>query len=160
MRFVPLLMLAALLVTLPACAKKSSPTSAPGALAPQTSVQRATVQTNEGKVTMGQGAVDPASLGLPVYPGATPSEAGSYSLTAQQGSAQIVTIETKDPYDKVVAFYKANLPAGTQSVLAGSGTGATAQFAVGKASDKVHKQIIIAQSGGTVKITMLVGTGQ
>jgi hypothetical protein len=160
MRFVPFLMLAALLAAFPACAKKSSPTTAPGASTPQTSVQQATVQTNEGKVTMGQGAVDPASLGLPVYPGATPSEAGSYSLTAQQGSAQIVTIETKDPFDKVVAYYKANLPAGTQTVVAGAGTAATAQFAVGKSTDKVHKQIIIAQSGDTVRITMLVGTGQ
>ncbi|HME81923.1 MAG TPA: hypothetical protein VKF82_07580 [Candidatus Eremiobacteraceae bacterium] len=160
MRLVPVLMLAALLAVFPACAKKSQTTTAPGAMAPQTSVQRATVVTTQGKVTMGQGAVDPNSLGLPVYPGATPSEAGSYSMTAPQGSEQILTIETKDPFDKVVAFYKDKMPAGTQSALTGSGSAATAQFAIGKPADKVHKGIIIAQSGGTVKITMMVGTNQ
>jgi len=143
-----------------ACAKNSAPQTAPSSNSPQSSIQQATVNTNQGKVTMGQGAVDPNSLGLPVYPGAQPSEAGSFSVTSQQGSSQIVTIVTKDPYDKVVAFYKAKMPAGTQVAITGSGTGAKAQFVQAKTGDKVQKSVIIAPAGDSVNITMIVGNSQ
>jgi hypothetical protein len=150
--------LVAALAVLSACAKQAPSGSNTSSGPPTSSVQKATVQTSQGQVVMGQGAVDPNSLGLPVYPGATPSEAGSYSMQAKQGSAQIITLETHDPYDKVVAFYKDKMPAGTTTFQTGSGAGATAQFIVGKDTDKSHKQIVIAQSGGLVRITMLVGT--
>lgn len=167
MRFGAALMLVAMVALLPACAKKSTTENAPAnpgatttAATPGSSVQQATVQTSQGKVTMGQGAVDPNSLGLPVYPGATPIDAGSYSMQTAQGSAQIVTVETHDSYDKVIAFYKDKMPPGTQSFLVGSGSTASAQFVVGKDTDKSKKQIVIAQSNGAVRITMLVGTNQ
>lgn len=162
MRSAVTLALLAALFTMSACAKSnstqtgSSSSSAP----PQSSIQQATVNTNQGKVTMGQGAVDPNSLGLPVYPGARPSEAGSFAVTSQHGSSQIVTVVTKDSYDKVVAFYKAKMPAGTQVAMTGSGTSAKAQFVQAKAGDKVQRSVIIAPAGDSVNITMIVGNNQ
>jgi hypothetical protein len=166
MRFSTALMLVAMVALLPACAKKSTtenPPAAgasPAAATPGTSVQQATVQTDQGKVVMGKDAVDPAKLGLPIYPGATPTEAGSFSVQGKSSSAQAVTIETHDPFDKVVAFYKANMPAGTQLFQASGGAAASAQFVTAKASDKSQKQVVITQSDGVVKITMVVGTNQ
>ncbi|MBV8081606.1 MAG: hypothetical protein JOY86_01335 [Candidatus Eremiobacteraeota bacterium] len=162
MRFGLMLALAAALAAFPACAKNSAPQTAPGTTteqSPTSSVQQATIQMPQGKVQMGQGAVDPNTLGLPVYPGATPSQAGSFSVSgAQGGGTQIVTIVTKDPFDKVVAFYKAKMPAGTQEVQTGSGATAKAQFVAGKASDAEHKNVIIAPSGDAVNITLIVGS--
>ncbi|HEV2909288.1 MAG TPA: hypothetical protein VGX02_08415 [Candidatus Eremiobacteraceae bacterium] len=168
MRFGAALMLVAMIALLPACAKKSTTENGPAATAgattaaatPESSVQQATVQTNQGKVVMGKDAVDPSKLGLPVYPGATPSDAGSFSIQGKDSSAQAVTIETHDPFDKVVAFYKANMPAGTQSFQASSGSEASAQFVTAKSNDKSQKQVVISQSNGVVKITLLVGTNQ
>ena len=154
---------AAMLLT-SACAKSgSSQQSAPAqqnSEAPQSSVQQASVQTQQGKVTMGQGAVDPNSLGLPLYPGAQPSDAGSFAVTNQQGGTQIVTMVTKDGYDKVVAFYKAKMPAGTQEVVSGEGAAAKAQFVEVKAHDKVQRSVIVAPAGDSVNITMIVGSSQ
>jgi hypothetical protein len=161
MRFGLMLVLAAALA-LPACAKNSAPQTAPNgstANSPTTSVQQATVQMPQGKVSMGQGAVDPNTLGLPVYPGATPSEAGSFSVTGSHGNGtQIVTVVTKDPFDKVVAFYKAKMPAGTHEVETGSGSTAKAQFVAGKSSDSAQRSVIVAPAGDAVNITLIVAT--
>jgi hypothetical protein len=160
MRFGAALILVAMIALLPACAKKTTTVNTPNGpvtVTQDNSVRQATVQTDQGKVTMGQGAVDPNNLGLPVYPGATPSEAGSYSMQTKQGSAQIVTIETHDPFDKVVAFYKDKMPAGTQSSQTATGAAAVAQFVNGKDTDKSHKQVMISQANGVVRITLIVG---
>lgn len=164
MRFRSALALILLLAVFPACAKKTTTVNTPNTpngpvtVTQNDSVRQATVQTDQGKVVMGQGAVDPNSLGLPVYPGATPSAAGSYAMQSKQGSAQIVTIETHDPFAKVVAFYKEKMPPGSESAQAAAGGNATAQFVIGKPTDKSHKQVMITQAGDVVRITMVVGS--
>lgn len=161
MRFRVAIALVSMLAVFSACAKKTTTVNTPNGPVTVTqndSVRQATVQTDQSKVVMGQGAVDPNTLGLPVYPGATPSVSGSFSVQAKQGSAQIVTIETHDPFDKVLAFYKEKMPPGTQTSQITTGGNATAYFDTGKSKEKMHKQIQILQSGDVVKIVMMVGT--
>src|SRR5581483_7206536 len=58
-----------------------------------------TVKGAGSEMKFGKGAVDPAALGLPVYPGATQSE-NSVSLNAatKNGSGQMATLATNDSF--------------------------------------------------------------
>jgi hypothetical protein len=115
--------------------------------------QSVTVQTKEGTATYGQGAVDMAKLGLPVYPGAEATTA-NYSAQGVQGSGQVVVLTTADPFAKVEGWYKAQMPAGSEKMNMTSGGTSIADFAEGTSSDKQQKIVQISASDGKTSIML------
>jgi hypothetical protein len=101
-----------------------------------------TVQTSDGTMAIGQG-VDPAKLGVPVYPGAQAGQPASITTATGNGSTVIASFTTVDAFDKVYAYYKQQLPAGAERMKATSGNGSVASFQVGSqtAPDTVAVQI-------------------
>jgi len=152
MRFSLILVLVATFTLLPACAKKST-SSGPVSIQEQNGVRQVTVKGSEGTTQIGEGVVDPNTLGLPVYPGAVPSKGGSFSSHTKQGGAQIVTIETNDPFEKVYAFYKANMPPGSEKMKVGQ---SMATFQVSSGKDSSRKGVSVATYQGKTEITLIV----
>ncbi len=101
-----------------------------------------TVKTNDGTIAVGQG-VNPAQLGVPVYPGAQAGEPASITTATAGGSTVIASFTTADAFDKVYAYYKQQLPAGAERMNVTSGNGSVASFQVGNqtAPDAVAVQI-------------------
>ncbi len=63
------------------------------------------------KVTIGGNKIpDNFPKDIPIYPGSTPSGSWSGSNSNKNESGHFVVLETGDSYDKVVAYYKAELP--------------------------------------------------
>jgi hypothetical protein len=116
-----------------------------------------TVKSSEGSVTVGKGAVDAASLGLPIYPAAKQSEEGSMSVSSasQGGASQVLTMTTDDSFDKVYAFYKAQMPAGSEKMKMASGGSQVASFQVGTQSEPDSKSVLITESNGKVSIQLV-----
>ena len=167
MRKVLVFAILAALVALPACAKKSettqSSTTIQGANGPVTVTQdqgskSVTFQSKEGTAKLGVGAVDPASLGLPIYPGAQPNGNGSLSSETSEGKSQMLTMETADSFDKVYAFYKDKLPAGSEKTHVSMAGNQMASFQVGANTDKVQKSVTITAAGGKTSILLMVGS--
>jgi len=117
--------------------------------------QTVTVQGNGGSFTSGKNAVDPAKLGLPVYPGATTGEGGAMAGQSQQGSGAMVILKSTDSFDKVYAWYKAQMPAGSQQMESTSGDSSVAEFAVGKEGDKDQKSVTITSGTDGTSIMLI-----
>lgn len=120
--------------------------------------QTVTVQTKEGTVVAGKGAVDVAKLGLPIYPGAVQNENAGFSGQGAAGTSAMTTLTTKDSFDKVYEWYKAQLPAGSEKVKTTSDSGSMAMFQVGKEGDKEQKAIEIMGAKDQTTILLTVGT--
>jgi hypothetical protein len=120
-----------------------------------------TITTKEGTVKVGLDAVDPAKLGLPLYPGATTEGGGGLSMQSKEGGGQMVTMTTTDSFDKVESWYKSKLPAGAESMHFASGDTASAMFALGKETDKDRGSIMINGAKGktTILLSREVKTG-
>jgi hypothetical protein len=91
------------------------------------------VTTGEGKavVTTEKKTVTEEELGVPVYPGATAEMTSSYEgMPGQEGMAQHTMLVTSDPFDKVSAFYKANLKNVQSSMTHDMGEGTMSMFAL------------------------------
>jgi len=167
MRYGLVLALVAALVVLPACAKKSTTvqnsTTVPGANGPITITQdqgskSVTWQSKEGTTKIGPGAVDPQSLGLPIYPGAQPNGNGSISGETAQGKSAILTMDTTDPFDKVYAFYKDKMPAGSEKSHVSMAGNQMAMFEVPSSADKATKSVTLTGAGNKTNIVLVVGT--
>lgn len=161
MRYGLALALVAVLAVVPACAKKS--TTIQGANGPVTVSQdqgskAITFQSKEGTTKLGVGAVDPASLGLPLYPGAQPNANGSVMSQTKEGTSALLTMQTSDGFDKVYAFYKGKLPAGSEKQNMSMAGTHMATFQIGTGADKVQKTVNISTTGDKTSITLLVGT--
>jgi len=120
--------------------------------------QTVTVQGNGGSVTTGKNAVDPAKLGLPVYPGANQDQGSSMSGTGQQGSGAIVVLKSSDSFDKVYGWYKQQMPAGSQQMESTSGDSSVAEFQIGKSTDKEQKSVTITSGSDGTSIMLISGT--
>ena len=120
--------------------------------------QTVTVQGSGGSVTAGKNAVDPATLGLPVYPGATTDESGAMSGTSAQGSGALVSLKTSDPFDKVYGWYKAHMPAKAETMQSTSGGTSVGSFVEGTSSDKQQKSVTITSSAEGTTITLMSAT--
>lgn len=160
MRFLLVLVLVATCALLPACAKKTTiPTqSGPVTVTQENGNKRVTIAGNQGTTRMGEGVVDPNSLGLPVYPGATPSKSGAFSAQTKQGGAQIITLETADSFDKVYAFYRDKMPAGSEKMKVSVAGSSMATFQVGTDKDKSRKGVSLTTAQGKTEITLIVST--
>ena len=120
--------------------------------------QTVTVQSSGGSVTAGKNAVNPATLGLPVYPGATADESSAVSGTSTQGSGALVSLKTSDSFDKVYGWYKAHLPANAQTMQSTSGGSSVGSFVEGTSSEKLQKSVTITSSAEGTTITLMSAT--
>jgi len=167
MRYGVVFALVAALAVFTACTKQSTTTQGSttiqGSNGPVTITQdqgskSVTFQSKEGTAKLGVGAVDPQSLGLPIYPGAQPNGNGSLSSETSQGKSQMLTMETADPFDKVYAFYKDKMPAGSEKSHVAMAGNQMAGFQIGSNTDKVQKSVTITASGGKTSILLMVGS--
>jgi hypothetical protein len=119
-----------------------------------------TIKSGQGEVKFGKGAVDPASIGLPLYPGATQSDEGSMSLShsANGEGGQVLVMTTGDDFDKVYDFYRSQMPAGSEKLKMSSGGSQMASFQVGDTGAKDSKSVVIRASNGKVTIELLRST--
>lgn len=119
-----------------------------------------TVQTKEGTTSIGQN-VDTSKLGAPVYPGAQANAQGAITSTTDKGTSVMAGFKTGDPFDKVAAFYKQQLPAGSEkmNLTAGNGSIASFQIGTGGARDQVAVQVTSSKPGETdILITHITKT--
>jgi stress response protein YsnF len=103
---------------------------------------------------VGQNVVDPAKLGLPVYPGASTAEGGGWAMQSKAGGGEMATLTTADTFDKVEAWYKSKMPADSESLSMKSGDTATAMFSVGKETDKEQSSVMINGEKDKTTITL------
>jgi hypothetical protein len=142
-----------------ACSKKSTTIATP---AGSVTVERSanggttTVKGAGAEVHFGKGAVDPASLGLPVYPGATESDTSvSLNPSARTGGGQMVMLATPDSFDRVYAYYKEHMPAGSEKAKVSAGGVQLATFQIGNLHTKDAKSVVIQASGSKVLIQLV-----
>ena len=120
-----------------------------------------TVRSKEGTTSIGQ-SVDTAKLGAPVYPGAQANPQGAISSTNDKGASVMAGFKTSDPFDKVEAYYKQQLPAGSEKMNATNANGSVASFQIGApdANDQVAVQVSSSKPGETdILITHVTKTG-
>lgn len=108
--------------------------------------QTVNVQTEEGTATVTTGekrSITQAELGAPVYPGAKLEVTGKYESGKSGGDESVEQhiLYTTDSFDKVVAFYKANLKDIKSEQNMSSGDTKLAVFAVGEDKNQMMVQI-------------------
>jgi hypothetical protein len=150
--------IAVAIIALAGCSSghKTSVETNGGTVTTETSAdQKTTTVTSQGStVKMGQGAVDPAKLGLPVYPGATAADGGSWAMQSKEGGGEMVTLTTTDAFDKVEAWYKSKLPAGSEAMNMTSGDSSSAVFKIGKEADSDQSSVLINGEKDKTTITL------
>lgn len=125
-----------------------------------TSQKTVTVQSSEGTMKMGKDVVDVASLGVPIYAGASQDE-GALSVTGAKGSAQMAAFTTSDPFDKVYEFYKSKLPAGSEKMKVDEGDSSVAEFVIGESKQgSMQTMVMISKKGDKTAIVVTKGNQQ
>lgn len=151
----------AVLMVLAACSSSKKVYSGNGTTVTTDSNEKTvTVRSSEGTMTMGKGVVDAASLGVPIYAGATQDE-GAFSVTGAKGSAQMIAFTTSDSFENVYQFYHSKMPAGSEKMKVDSGDSSVAEFVTG--SDKpgeVQTMVMISKKGDKTAIVVTKGTNE
>lgn len=130
-------------VSLAACggSSSSSSTDASASSAPAAAGVVATTAPGAGS----------AATGVPVYPGATTMASGSHMAGSMGAAASGTVYQTADSFDKVEAFYKGKLPAGSEKAHTKLPTGDTAVFYVGTPGDMTS--VTVSEVAGKTMIT-------
>jgi hypothetical protein len=115
-----------------------------------------TFSDKSGTVKIGQGAVDPSTLGVPLYPGAVQEPSGSSSSTAADGSTEITTLSTGDAYSSVNAWYKAHLPADAQATNLSVEGESTSSYQWSRNAGRENRVVTISTNHGKPVITISV----
>ncbi|HEY1978391.1 MAG TPA: hypothetical protein VGG89_17710 [Candidatus Baltobacteraceae bacterium] len=154
--------LSAAAVTLSACASHRTTTiqtsSGNATVTTSQDNKSVTVRNKEGTTSIGQN-VDASKLGAPVYPGAQANEQGAISSSTDKGTSVMAGFKTSDPFEKVEAFYKQQLPAGSEKMNTSANNSSIASFQIGTgdASDQVAVQVTSSKAGETdILITHVV----
>jgi hypothetical protein len=148
-------------IALTACSSSKKVYTANGTtVTTDTSQKTVTVQSREGTMKMGKGVVDVASLGVPIYDGASQDE-GALSVTGAKGSAQMAAFTTPDSFDKVYAFYKNKLPAGSEKMKVDEGDSSVAEFVTGGGkAGETQTMVMISKKGDKTSIVITKGNQQ
>jgi len=117
-----------------------------------------TITSKEGSASFGKNAVDVSKIGLPIYPGATANDTGGMSFQSKEGSSQIVVMTTADSFDKVYAWYKGQMPSGSEQMHMSSGNSSVASFVIGKQGDKNAKTVTITADKDKTSIMLAAGS--
>jgi hypothetical protein len=96
------------------------------------------------------GAATDEKTGLPLYPGAT-----SQASAASNGEAGTV-LSTDDSFDKVYAWYKSKMPAGSEKAKLSAGGMSTATFQIDQKGGK--GTVAITSTGTKTTITLAQST--
>lgn len=121
--------------------------------------QKATaLESKAGSVKFGVSSVDAAKLGVPLYPGAKATEGGGLNATTAEGSAQILVLTTGDSFDKVYAWYKSKMPAGSEKARSSSADNSFASFEIVKNGAKEISSVQLSTDGGKTQIAISHGT--
>lgn len=145
MRYIGLLLVAATLFSVTACAGKSSSNSSDQSSATATSA----ADTNAAATT----AASPAGAAagdIPSYPGATTQASGSSSNAGQSASGSVMM--TADAFDKVYTWYQQHMPSGSEKSHMTSPV-QTAVFMIGDPSTG-QKSVTISTQGSQTMITI------
>ena len=146
---------AAVLVIAPggACTKHTTTVeTGSGTVTTSGDAKTTTIQGKDATAVVGANAVDPAKLGVPIYPGAVQQE-GSIAVAGKEGGGAMVSFKTADAFDKVYDFYKSKLPADAQSMKSESGNESVAQFHVGTSAEGTAVMISAKQGETDIIIT-------
>jgi hypothetical protein len=115
------------------------------------------IADKHGIVSIGRGAVDPGTLHVPIYPGATQSSGiGSFSDSDANGSTAITTLDAHAPFDQVDAWYKTHVPAGAQPTHITVGGESTASYEWTSADGSADRVVTINSNQGSPIITISV----
>ena len=122
------------------------------------------VETREGTATVRTGpqTIGQAELGVPAYPGAQVISSGQFGEAkgSGAGSASAALLSTNDPFDKVVAFYKANMKDIRQTMDQTAGDQKMVMFTAGREGNMRNVQIVAAGGGGPTNIHIMKVTGK
>jgi hypothetical protein len=99
------------------------------------------------------GHIDPKTLGIPIYPGAKPSEGVGIASSGKDGNGRMVNLTTPDSFAAVSAWYKANLPAGTGNTSL-NGTGHSMITFQVSTQPNDAKVVMVATEGDHTSITL------
>lgn len=149
----------ALVIALAACSSSKRVYSSNGTTVTTDNNQKTvTVESSEGTMKMGQGVVDVASLGVPIYAGATQDE-GALSVTGARGTAQMAAFTTSDSFDQVYGFYKAKMPAGSEKMKVDEADSSMAEFVLGNGKvGQMQTVVMISKKGDKTSIVITKGT--
>lgn len=117
---------------------------------------KVTVKTKEGEeIVMGEGQL-PANFpkDMPIYPGAKPS--GSWISTTKEGKGVMVGLETNDGKNKVVSYYRTELPKNGWVIETTTTTDDGAIYIV-KKNNRSGWVTITAEKNGKTTIGIVIG---
>ncbi len=116
------------------------------------------MEASAGTAQIGIGKVDPAKLGVPIYPGATATEGAGLSATTAEGSAQILVLTTNDAFTRVYSWYKARLPAGSEKTHTSTADSSSASFEMAKNGGKEISAVQLSTDNGKTQIAISHGS--
>jgi hypothetical protein len=107
------------------------------------------------------GTLPTRALGVPVYPHAKARRDGTVTSATDENTTVITGFKTADAFGKVEAFYKARLPAGSETMNLSSGNGSVAAFDIGRGTrDEISVQVTQSRPHETdILITRVVKRG-
>jgi hypothetical protein len=107
------------------------------------------------QMEMGNAKISEADLGLPFYPGATPTEGASMRIVNGNTTALQVGLHSDDAPDKVAAFYRDKLKAmaeGKQLMDMSQSDGASLTLIDEKAKSSLQVHVSKAEKGSDIAI--------
>lgn len=151
-------LLLGLLLTSIGCGRNTTVTTSDGSkVHVEQSGQSVTVTTDKGTVTAGTTIDVEKTFGIPPYPGAT--QQTSYTGSQGDNKSAVVMLQSKDAFDKVLAFYKDKFPkANVTSVNSGGNN--TAVLAVEGKAQQLTVSITSTGEGTTIQIASSTTPGQ
>lgn len=129
-------------------------TTSSGPLASQT----VTNATDQGTPTVGKDAVDPSSLGLPLYPNADPAQTEGYEQHTKRGDSKFVVMATSDPFESVEAWYLARMPHGSETQHTSAPDSKLAHFDESDEGGQAVRSVQISWTGGETSIMLTLDT--
>jgi hypothetical protein len=121
----------------------------------QTQPPSVSISDKNGTVKSGQGAVDPSTLGVPLFPGAAQSQSGgNFSESDANGSAAIATLDANAGFDVVDAWYKSHVPPDAQATHFSVGGEATSSYEWASKDGKADRIVTINTNHGKPVITI------
>ncbi|HEY5093532.1 MAG TPA: hypothetical protein VII69_00280 [Candidatus Eremiobacteraceae bacterium] len=152
---------AALTLGFSGCGQKSADTSSKLVVSSASAAPDAQASSTDASDSSGvidYRTKDPATLGIPLYPGAKTTEGGSVGSSDKTGSGQVVNLTSPDSFDTVYGWYKSQLPADAQKMKTSVMGASTATFQVGPGDEKTGKFVTVSSTGkGDTFITLSVG---
>jgi len=113
-------------------------------------------QGKTSQMEMGSAKVSEADLGVPFYPGTKPAEGQATRMTTPEGSMVSVGLHSPDAPDKVAAFYRDKLKAGSEGKqLTDMSSGDAHMITLGDDKTKQITQVTVskADKGSDIQIT-------